>query len=172
MKPEKDFDRDTVRELLVKKLREAKGKSYSARQLGNMFGVGGAGIPERRCKMIIHECHITIEPVFGKRLALAKRIADAWGFKVASLLMVKDDGTTEPSRRDTFMTSHSPIYEIIEINMRLCVGAMQASGFNVLRYKIELIMLDSKYQRDPLNILDRGMAQPTANGVGDPKGGA
>lgn len=40
MKPEKEFDRDTVREMLVKKLREAKGKSYSARQLGNMFGVG------------------------------------------------------------------------------------------------------------------------------------
>lgn len=101
----------------------------------------------------IHECHITIEPVFSERLELAKRIADAWGFKVATLLMVKDDGATEPSRLDTFMTSHSPIYDIIETNMRMCVDSMQSNGFSVLRYKIELILLDSKYQSDPLKLL-------------------
>ncbi len=101
----------------------------------------------------IHECHITIEPVFGQRLAQAKRIADAWGFKVASLLMVKEDGTTEPSRNDTFMTSHSPFYETIETRMGCCVEDLQALGLTVLRYKIELILLDSKYQSDPLNLL-------------------
>lgn len=104
----------------------------------------------------IYECHITIEPVFGERLSVSKRIADAWGFKVATLLMVKGDGTTEPSRRDTFMTSHSPIYDILETNMRMCVDAMQAHGFDVHRYKIELIVLNSKYQDDPLGILDKG----------------
>lgn len=103
----------------------------------------------------MHECHITIEPVFGERLELAKRIADAWGFKVATLLMVKDDGTTEPSRHDTFMTSHHQFYTVIEIGMKRCVAAMKASGFEVRRYKIELIMLDSKYQNDPLSLLNR-----------------
>lgn len=101
----------------------------------------------------MNECHITIEPVFGDRLDLAKWIANAWGFKVASLLMVKDDGTTEPSRRDRFMTSHSPIYEIIETNMRMCVEQLLMSGLAVRRYKIELIVLDSKYQDDPLKLL-------------------
>ncbi len=100
----------------------------------------------------IYECHITIAPVFGEHLNVAKNVADAWGFKVASLLMVKD-GMEEPSRRDTFMTSHSPTYDILETNMRLCVEAMQANGLEVRRYKIELIVLDSKYQNDPLGLL-------------------
>lgn len=103
----------------------------------------------------MHECHITIEPVFGERLEVAKNIAENFGFKIASLLMVKGDGTTEPSRNDTFMTSHSPIYETLETFMRLCVNSMLANGFNVLRYKIELIMLDSKFQNDPLKLLEK-----------------
>lgn len=101
----------------------------------------------------IYECHITIEPVFDKKLTRAKSISDAWGFKIASLLMVKEDGTLEQSRKDTFMTSHSPIYEILETNMKLCIDSMQANGFKVLRYKIEQILLDSKYQKDPLKLL-------------------
>lgn len=44
MKPEKEFDRDTVRAQVVKKLQEANGKSFSPRQMSLVFKVGAASI--------------------------------------------------------------------------------------------------------------------------------
>lgn len=100
------------------------------------------------------ECHITIDPVPAAtpRRWLAEGIADTFGFRLAKLIMLKE-GIEVESTKDTFMTSHSPIYAILETNMKLCISSLLAAGFVVRRYKIEEIKLDSKYQNDPLGLL-------------------
>ena len=55
----------------------------------------------------MYECHVTINPVFGKDLEVVKIIAKNHNFKVANLLMQKRSSETpERSKNDTFMTSH------------------------------------------------------------------
>jgi len=101
----------------------------------------------------MYECHITIEPVLDHdRLQLVKDIAEVHSFKVAELLMVKKEGL-EPSRHDTFMTAHCQTFEHLVGRMRGCVRHLKESGYKVWRYKIENIVIDSKYQDDPLRLL-------------------
>lgn len=101
------------------------------------------------------ECHVTIEPVLSELgLATLKEIAERHGFRVANLLMhVRDKDTLERSKHDTFMTAHHLDFWPLHRQMVALAKEVQEAGFTVWRYKIELIMLDSKYEGDSLNLL-------------------
>lgn len=94
------------------------------------------------------ECHITIEPIFGKELEEFKEICKPFNFKVANLLMQKDrEATPERSDKDTFCTGHDKDYDNIHKRMMGLVKATQAAKFKVWRYKIEDVLLDVKLNR-------------------------
>ena len=98
----------------------------------------------------MYETHVTIEPVLNENsMAILKEIAKQHGFKVAELLMVKEDGKTMQSKLDSFLTGHDKTYPGAHESMISLVHALKAGKFKVWRYKIECIILDSKYQNDP-----------------------
>jgi hypothetical protein len=102
---------------------------------------------------MMYETHITIEPIMedARREEIAQLIAPH-GFKLAELVMMKKDSMLR-SQLDTFMTGHDCSYAMSTIKLTMCVSDIQKAGIKVLRYKIEQIMLDSKYQDDPLKLL-------------------
>lgn len=100
-----------------------------------------------------YECHITIAPIFDQARERVKTIATKHKFKLATLLMQKRaTDTPEQSKYDTFMTSHGK--SLLDINNRMvvCVNELLDAGFDVYRYKIEDIVIDSRYD-DVYNIL-------------------
>jgi hypothetical protein len=101
---------------------------------------------------MIYECHITIEPVFESKLLTVKAIASEYDFKVAELLMKKGHDM-ETSRYDTFMTGHSKNYEELVEDMRCLIEDLKTEDIKVWRYKIEDIVLDSRYE-DTYKLLD------------------
>lgn len=99
-----------------------------------------------RAKMYF-ECHITIEPVFDERLSQIKEIATRHGFRVADLLFQKrKEDTPTLSKYDTFMTMHHVFLEDMKFAMINLISELIESGFKVLRYKIEDIVLDSRIE--------------------------
>lgn len=92
-----------------------------------------------------YECHITIAPIFDQARERVKTIATKHKFKLATLLMQKRAADTpERSRYDTFMTSHGKSLIDITNRMAVCVNELQDAGFDVYRYKIEDIVMDSR----------------------------
>lgn len=95
------------------------------------------------------ECHITIAPAFD-RLEYLQGLAEEHGFKVANLVMASG----ERSERDMFMTAHGEDYSQIGYRaLRFCL-ALKHVGFKLQRYKIEQVLVDSRYQSDPWKLLD------------------
>jgi hypothetical protein len=95
------------------------------------------------------ESHVTLEPVFGDRLERLKEIAKQYSFRVADLVMQKniaDAGT--PHEKDSFCTSRSKEWRVIESRTRYFVNALLSDGFKVYRYKIENTLVDSKIKDD------------------------
>lgn len=91
------------------------------------------------------EAHITIEPVFGERLAQAAQIGAKYKFKPAKLFMQKDrEATLERSDKDTFMTGHSKSKKDIRERTEGLVTDLLAAGFAVWRYKVEDTLYDSR----------------------------
>lgn len=91
------------------------------------------------------EAHVTLEPVFDTRLERLKEIAKQYHFRVADLVMQKnaaDAGT--PHGKDSFCTSRSKEWRVIESRTRYFVNALMSEGFKVYRYKIENTLVDSK----------------------------
>ncbi len=103
----------------------------------------------------MYEIHVTIEPVPADLLALATSLAERSGFKLADLLMRKENDEYIRSSFDTFMTGHTTDYREAENMTILLCNRLSAMGFKVWRYKIEHIILDSKYQVDPLRLLTK-----------------
>lgn len=102
----------------------------------------------------MYETHITIEPVLDDRRKMdLQLIAEQCHFKVAELLMVKKDGKMSESRLDSFLTGHDKEYPKAYDNMTDLISRLQQANFKVWRYKIECIILDSKYQHDPEGLL-------------------
>lgn len=100
------------------------------------------------------ECHITISPVFDERLVLAEEIAKNYNFKVANLLMQRrKEDTPERSKNDTFMTGHDKDLHNIRTRMIDLISDLRDNGFDVWRYKIEDILVDSKFL-DVFELLD------------------
>lgn len=93
----------------------------------------------------MYECHITIDPVFEQKLLDAKALAESNGFKVATLIMRKSDGTEVISQDDTFMTGHGKDLYDLKFRMKLLAGALTSMGYGVRRCKIEDIIFDTKY---------------------------
>lgn len=103
------------------------------------------------------ESHITITPVFGHKLEVAKSIAAEYGFKVADLLMQKRvEDRPERSKNDTFMTGHGDdVEDLLNKTLNLC-SALQSAGYQVYRYKLEDCLIDSRVD-DEYNMLTKGV---------------
>lgn len=104
---------------------------------------------------LYYEAHITIEPVFDDRLETFKKIASAYRFRVAELLMQKrSSDTPERSQYDSFCTGRSNDYTDLHDRMALMMIELKAENFHVWRYKIEDTILDSRFS-DPLKMIDK-----------------
>ncbi len=89
-----------------------------------------------------YECHVTIEYVEAgttEHQSLCD-IAKAHGFRVAKLY--KSKGVE--SDLDTFMTGHSDNFGYLRGSMQDLIFDLERFCFNVNRYKIEEILLDSR----------------------------
>lgn len=118
-----------------------------------------------------YEAHITIEPVFGERHAKFRSLCVEHKFSPATLLMQKrKSDTPERSQNDAFCTGRSISYSDIEDRMLGLLGALESSGFQVWRYKIESTLLDSRHGDElyPLKLekLPQKEKEPRAPAVG------
>lgn len=129
---------------------------------GNLVHVSKAAptpqtVAEPKTARLYYEAHVTIEPVFDKRLEFACAIAKQNNFKMADLLMKKREQETESrSKNDTFMTGHGKDYADIKSNLINLILTLQLYGFKVWRYKIEDTLLDSRHDGDALMLLANG----------------
>ncbi len=107
----------------------------------------------------MYECHITIAPWENEeqraRIAEVGQIA---GFKLSHWVM--HNLHESEIEYETFFTSHDKDYEVIAMRMRKTISTLHAAGIAIRRYKIELILLDSKYQGD-----EQGLLAPRAKNV-------
>ena len=87
------------------------------------------------------EIHITIAPDFD-RLDEAQKLAKACGFHMGDLLLMKRED--ERSHKDMFFTARAPTYKEAKHLTRGFAMLLTASGFSVIRYKIEDTVLDSR----------------------------
>lgn len=97
----------------------------------------------RRAKLYF-EAHVTLAPVFGAERQRAEEIAGYYQFKLAKLVMLKDQGPDQESRRDTFMTGHGNWLPSIEARLKGLIAHLKREYFTVLRYKVEDTILDSR----------------------------
>jgi hypothetical protein len=97
------------------------------------------------------ECHLTTEPVFDERLEELKHLCaeSPVPFKVAKLYMQHH----ELSRKDTFMTAHHEQRYVLQTAMCELIHKLKTAGFKIWRYKIEEILVDSKYLGDTLYLV-------------------
>ena len=89
-----------------------------------------------------YECHVTtnyIEPDTDDH-ALLTKTARLFGFRVAKLYKTNQ----ETSDLDTFMTGHDDDLVMMKYRMKNLCYNLGVQGFDVLRYKIEEIILDSR----------------------------
>lgn len=100
-----------------------------------------------------YEIHITISPVFGDRRKRAEEIAQHSGFKLAKLVMIKENLVEEESKRDTFMTGYRNTEREASSAVSEICRELMSNGFIVERYKVEHILIDSKYKGDELSLL-------------------
>jgi hypothetical protein len=99
-------------------------------------------------KPLYYESHVTVEPVFGERLANFALICARYGFQAASLLLQKNRAATpERSDKDAFCTGRSDNRKALHKRMDSLVLDLQACGFQVWRYKIEAALIDVKLER-------------------------
>ena len=94
-----------------------------------------------------YEIHITIAPLLtdSERERVSQAIRGT-GFKLADLLMAKrPTDTPERSKFDTFITGHRDDLGDAYQMVKHVVGLIQKAGYNVWRYKVEEIILDSKH---------------------------
>jgi len=103
-------------------------------------------LENRRAARHYYEAHVTIEPVFGDTHEVFRRIAKAYKFHVATLLMQKrKEETPTMSKNDAFCTGRSVSYSDMKDRMLALVSTLTKAGFLVHRYKIESTLLDSRH---------------------------
>lgn len=106
-------------------------------------------------KPLYYEAHVTIEPVFENKLTNFISICKEYKFYVATLLMQKrKEDTEERSKYDSFCTSHGQDQAELKARMFSLLNHLKKDHFQVWRYKIEIISLDSRYD-DSEYLLDK-----------------
>lgn len=97
-------------------------------------------------KPLYYEAHVTVEPVFDDKLVNFITICKEHRFHVATLLMQKrKEDTEERSKYDSFCTSHGQNQEELKERMFSLLDDLKKESYQVWRYKIEIISLDSRY---------------------------
>lgn len=100
-----------------------------------------------------YESHVTIEPVYDKRLELFGEVCQRHGFRVAKLLMkTREVDNFERSPYDSFCTSRSGQFDEMKQRMIALINDLDENGFKVWRYKIEDTLLDSRFDSSPREI--------------------
>lgn len=130
----------------------ARNKNW---QLDELLEEAVVKLENRRAARHYYEAHVTIEPVFGEDDMVFRKIAKAYKFHVATLLLQKrKEETPTMSKNDAFCTGRSVSYSDIEDRMLALVRALTNAGFLVHRYKIESTLLDSRHDDSifPLSI--------------------
>lgn len=97
-------------------------------------------------KPLYYEAHVTIEPVFDEKLDRFVAMCKERKFYVATFLMKKrEQDTGERSQYDSFCTSHSQNQDELKSRMFSLLDDLKKESYQVWRYKIEVIPLDSRY---------------------------
>lgn len=97
-------------------------------------------------KPLYYEAHVTIEPVFDERLDKFVLLCKEHKFYVATLLMQKrKEDTEERSKYDSFCTSHGQDENELKQRMFSLLDTLKKESYQVWRYKIEIVPLDSRY---------------------------
>lgn len=97
-------------------------------------------------KMQKFEAHVTVEPLFNERRKQFEEICGRHGYKAANLVMIKKEGAATPSNRDTFCTGYGDAVSDMKFVLRKFVPELRKAGIKVWRYKIEAIIVDSKFK--------------------------
>ncbi len=96
---------------------------------------------------IEYECHVTVEPVFGVQLAHLVALASAHGFKVANLIMKRGKWSLgRRSRKDAFMSAKKDDIDELNAMGESLVRALERNGYEMIRYKIEAVIVDRRWQ--------------------------
>lgn len=104
-------------------------------------------------KPIYFESHITIEPVFGTDLEKFKNICSDYKFRVATLLLQKrKEDNAERSKNDSFCTGRGSELDELETRMLNLSKHLIKENFIVWRYKIESVLIDSRYDDSKLHL--------------------
>ena len=99
------------------------------------------------------EAHVTIEPVYEERLAKFTELCKERKFHVATLVMQKrKEDTPERSKFDSFCTGHGKDGEELKSRMFALLDELKAEGYQIWRYKIEVVPLDSRYDDSPYRL--------------------
>jgi hypothetical protein len=95
-----------------------------------------------------YEAHITIKDTENKQelLDLLKDV----GIKVVDLVNIPLDGLL--NEEGIITTMHGTTLSMLQLNVRLAVKTLQKYNYQVLRYKIESTVIDSKHD-DVMNLL-------------------
>ena len=95
-----------------------------------------------------YEVHLTLEPVFDKKLEQMEKLCSKFGFKMAKLLMQKNRNVTAlRSNKDSFCTGRFETFADAYKQGTSLEDSMRKNGFKVWRFKIEAILHDKKYER-------------------------
>lgn len=99
---------------------------------------------------LYYEIHVTLAPDFD-RLEEVKEIGKNHGFHMGKLLLMKKED--QLSHKDMFLTGRSHAYfDASELTKEL-IHDLLAAGFNVIRYKIENTVIDSRMD-DPFGVFN------------------
>lgn len=101
-----------------------------------------------------YECHVTIAPILDAERIEVSDVAKLHHFSLAELHMQKRSvDTPTRSKYDDFLTGRS--YDLVDISDRMAdlIRHLKHRGYTVWRYKIELTIIDSRYD-DGLGLLD------------------
>lgn len=97
---------------------------------------------------------LQLNPYSMKNWKLLKEIAKKHKFKVDDLLMENENKILRKDQNGIFMTSHSQDFEDIKNRMIDIIFELNTKRFIIWRYKIENVVLDSKY-KDTFNLLEK-----------------
>jgi len=115
-------------------------------------------------KPLYYEAHVTIEPVFDEDLLNFIFICKEHKFYVATLLMQKrKDATEERSKCDSFCTSHGQDPNELKKRMFALLDDLKKESYQVWRYKIEIISLDSRYDDSEFPLDKKSLPEKESN---------